>query len=876
MKKPGGAKGRKRPDGPSPLMRQYYAVKEQHPDKILFFRMGDFYEMFGDDAVKAAPILGIALTSRSSEGEERIPLAGVPYHAAEKYLARLVEAGEKVVIVEQVEDPKTAKGIVKREIVEIITPGTATLDTPRMQSRPSYLAAVYAKNERTLGLAALDLSTGDFMVDEGDAGDVIERLRVIDPTEIIYPADQDRDHLARRLCLANGATLLTAFEEFNFDARTAERELNDHFGTTTLDGFGVARKRLAVTAAGAIFRYLRENFRDRLAHIRKISRFENEEHMFLDYSTVRNLELTSNIADASSEHSLLAVINHCHTAAGTRRLQSALLRPFKTKQRIELRLTGVAELVRNRRLCHELRQLTKQLPDLERLAGRLGIGKLSPRQMGTITVACKTALQIKENLSQTHSPHLMNLGSAIPDISELTDKLDTALVDELPLSSLKGDIIRRGHSPRLDDLNDSIREARTYISSLQASERKLTKISSLKVGFNKVFGYYIEITKANAEAAPDHYIRKQTLVNAERYITPELKEKEELILAAEEKIFRLESELYAELTELCADHLADIICTAELLAELDLVSSLAEVAVERSYCRPEIFEDERLVIEGARHPVIEAVLPPGSFVANDVTLGPEANRIHILTGPNMSGKSTYLRQIGLIVILAQIGSFVPADSAEIGLVDRVFTRVGALDNLARGQSTFLVEMVETANILNHASGRSLVLLDEVGRGTSTFDGLSIAWAVVEHINENSRARTLFATHYHELTGMAELYPLISNYQVAVKKWEDRVIFLHRIIPGGCDDSYGIEVAKLAGLPRGAIARARRILRLLESGKFSQSELGQGVYREKMQPGLFDPPSEPSPIEEKIRQADLDNMSPMQALDFLRALREDTK
>ncbi len=856
----------------TPLMRQYYAVKEKHPDKILFFRMGDFYEMFGDDAVKAAPLLGIALTSRAHGGAERIPLAGVPYHAVDKYLAKLLSHGEKVVIVEQVEDPKTAKGIVKREIVEILTPGTATVENPENERQAVWLTAIVEPNGKTMGMAALDLSTGSFLVDQGPPEEVTERVKLLEPSEILFPADYDRESLKQRLGLLNGSSQLTPFEEWNFDFKTAERDLTDHFGTATLEGFGVADQRLAVAAAGAIFRYLRENHRHQLAHITKLTRFDNEEFMTLEYSTVRNLELLKSIATGSEKHSLFSVINLCHTAAGARRLRQALVRPFKTKAKIELRLSGVAELVKNRELAEKLRELTKPLPDLEKLAGRLGIGKLNPRQMAAMKEALRLAAEIRTVLQEAHSPHLQNIAASLPDNGDIVTTLDRALTEEPPLTANKGNIFRRGYSAELDALNDSIKEARLYIGSLQQSERERTGINSLKVGFNKVFGYYIEVTKANLEAVPKEYIRKQTLVNAERFITPELKEKEELILTAEEKIFKLEEELYQELLRYLNERIATILLTAELLAEVDLVSALAEVAVRYHYCRPEIYEDTRLVIVNGRHPVIESVLPAGSFVANDTTFTPPADTIHILTGPNMSGKSTYLRQVGLIVILAQIGSFVPADKVELGLVDRVFTRVGALDNLAQGQSTFLVEMVETANILHNATERSLVLLDEVGRGTSTFDGLSVAWAVVEYLNEHIKARTIFATHYHELTGMAQLYEHVRNYQVAVKKWEDRVIFLHQIIPGGCDDSYGIEVAKLAGLPRSTISRAKQILRLLESGKFTQSELGKGIYQAKVQTNLFEP--KPSKIEEKLKALDLDTMTPIDALNLLRQLKDE--
>ena len=859
-------------DGFSPLMRQYHAIKEQHPDKILLFRMGDFYETFGDDAVLAAPILGIALTSRAHGKGERIPLAGVPYHSVDRYLVRLLSSGHKVVVVEQVEDPKTARGLVKREVVEILTPGTATVDSPDTASREPSLAAVCSDNGKNLGLALLDINTGAFLVDQGPTDKVVEKLRVMEPTEVIYPSESDSPVLASLRERLNSVHALTEYEPWNFDYRTACRELNDHFGTSTLDGFGVGTDRLAVAAAGAIFRYLRENHRDRLSHISRLTRIADSDHMLLDYASVRNLELVRSVANASEENTLFSVVNRCQTAGGTRRLRQALIRPFKDRARIELRLGGVDELVRNRALGVRIMAALKAAPDLERLVGRVGIGKLNPRQAAALGQALEIGRSLAEILQPAKSEHLLRLRHAFPDNTKAVAMLEKALVDEPPLIINKGGIFRPGHSARLDELNDSIRSARDYIGSLQQIERTRTGIASLKVGYNRVFGYYLEITKANLGQAPPHYIRKQTLVNGERYITPELKEKEELILAAEEKIFALEAELFGELVDQLNQKIGDFQLTAELMSEIDLVASLSELAVERGYCRPEIFEDTRLNIVNGRHPVVESVLPAGSFVTNDLSLSIEDKQIVILTGPNMSGKSTYLRQIGLIVILAQIGSFVPADSAEIGLVDRVFTRVGAMDNLAGGQSTFLVEMVETANILNNATDRSLVLLDEVGRGTSTFDGLSVAWSVVERLNETSGCRTVFATHYHELTGMAELYPRIHNFQVAVKRREDTVVFLHKIVAGGCDDSYGIEVARLAGLPRPTITRAKKILRLLESGKFTQSELGRGLYKEKVQTSFFEPPV--SKIEDRLRGINLDNLTPVEAFDLLRKLKDD--
>lgn len=856
----------------TPLMRQFYTIKEKHPDKILFFRMGDFYEMFAEDAVKAAPILEVALTSRSQGGGEKMPLAGVPHHAADKYLARLVAAGEKVVIVEQVEDPRTAKGLVKRDVVEIITPGTAVISGTDNNHRPATLASIYFDKRDHAGLALLDLSTGTFRVDEGSGLEIVERLKLVNPSEVLYSSDIKADAIAQRLGMQNSTGALTPFESFNFDYRSAHRDLLTHFEVATLEGFGVDRQKLAITAAGAVFRYLKENHRDRLSHIIRLTGFDHDQQMMLDHSTVRNLELVQSTSTGGETNSLFSVMNLCHTAGGARQLRESLLRPFKTKPAIERRLSGVAELVGNRDRCYQLRELTEKLPDLERLAGRLGLGRLSPRQMAGIKEALQRGGEIVAILSEAHSPHLSALAGAIPDMSDLISHIDNALIDAPPLVTNKGDIFKRGHSTDLDDLNDSIRGARLYIGSLQEKERERTGVSSLKVGFNKVFGYYIEITKIHSSSVPEHYIRKQTLVNAERYITPELKEKEELILGAEEKIFKLQADLYAELVEYLNGYISDIVLTAHLLSELDLVSALADLAVQYGYCRPEINEGTRLLIREGRHPVIESVLPPGSFVANDVDLSVDDQRIQILTGPNMSGKSTYLRQIGLITIMAQIGSFVPAASVEVGLVDRVFTRVGAIDNLAGGQSTFLVEMVETANILNNATDRSLVLLDEVGRGTSTFDGLSVAWAVGEQIDESNKSRTVFATHYHELTGMAEQSAHVHNFQVSVKRWEDRVIFLHKIVPGGCDDSFGIEVARLAGLPRSAITRAKQILKLLESGKFTQSELGRGIFLDKVQPSLFDPA--PSATENAIRDLDVDSMTPIEALNLLKKLKEE--
>jgi DNA mismatch repair protein MutS len=853
----------------TPLMRQYYKIKEQYPDKILFFRMGDFYEMFGEDAIKAAPILDIALTSRGQQNGERIPLAGVPHHSAEKYLARLLAAGENVVIVEQTEDPKQARGVVKREVVEILTPGTATVEGVVEKTDQLYLAALYFNQGDKIGLAYVDLLSGKFFLDESNTETVLEKLRILEPREIIFPQPL-KEHKLINVVEKNTGLHLTPFEEWNFDYGAAVRELCDLLDVSTLDGFGVGDKKMGLTSAGAIYRYLRENHRNRLDHITRITVSQPDDHMLLDYNTIRNLELIRNLAENSEKDSLFHAVNRTSTAGGARKLKDNLLHPFKTTRPILYRQAGVKELYNNRDMALDSPPLLKRLPDLERLAGRLGMRKINPRQLASIKDGLIIGREVIQKLDNLNAGIFKDIKNSYPDCRTTVAEISAALVDEPPIVANKGGIIKPGYSGELDELKNSIRDARNYIASLQQSERKRAGIPSLKVGFNKVFGYYIEVTKTHLDKVPSDYIRKQTLVNAERFITQELKEKEELILAAEEKIFSLEERLFAELVEQAAELLEDMLLVAEYLSEIDVLISLANLAAEKMYCCPEIDESREIEIVNGRHPVIEDILPPGSFIANDLSLSAGNKRIMVLTGPNMSGKSTYLRQLGLIVILAQIGSFVPAESARIGLVDRVFTRVGAIDKLARGQSTFLVEMIETSNILHNATDRSLILLDEVGRGTSTFDGMSIAWSVVEYIDEKIKARTVFATHYHELTGMAAIYDKIFNCQVSVKRWEDQIVFLHKIVPGGCDDSYGIEVARLAGIPRKTVNRSKEILRLLESGKFSQSELAGGIHRSINQRSLFDTVS--SPLEEELKKIDTDSTTPIEALRILNKLK----
>jgi DNA mismatch repair protein MutS len=868
-----------RSNGLTPMMRQYFKFKAQYPDKILFFRMGDFYEMFGDDAVEAAPILGIALTSRSVDKAKAIPLCGIPHHALEKYLPRLIDAGKKVVICEQVEDPKQARGIVKRDVVEIITPGTSTLEAALRPTHNSFLMALCG-NRKKMALARLELSTGQFTVTENEPDVIYDQLLLARPRELLCP-DEEKDVLLPKSVFHNGEiSNLTPLEPIYFDYRLARDELCRFFSVSTLDGFGLGGMKLGVSAAGAIFRYLQDNKYERLGHITEIKVGRPEKRMLLDAATVRNLELFTNLATGEEMHSFFWAVNRTGSAAGARRLRNSIAAPFTEKARIDYRLDGVGELFDRTDVSNTLSEKFKTIPDLERLGGRLGLGKAGPRTLQAIRDGVTIGGEIKSLLSECSSTILADIEKTLPDLTGLADEIGMAIRDDAPLTAINGGIFREGYSQALDELNDSIKDARAWIAGLAVSEKEKTGIPSLKVGFNKVFGYYIEVTKIHVEKVPDEYIRKQTLVNAERYITEEMKVKEGLILDAEEKINRFEEKLFYELAERVGAHLPDIMALADLLAEVDLVNSFATLAHDQRFVRPQINASCDLNIEQGRHPVLNQILGPGNFTANDVGLSEADISVVILTGPNMSGKSTWLRQTGLIVILAQMGSFVPAEKAEIGIVDRVFTRVGATDSLTRGQSTFLVEMIETSNILHNMSEKSLLLLDEVGRGTSTFDGLSVAWAVAESIYQHPAGtpRTLFATHYHEMTGLAGVYPRIKNFQVTVKKWGQEIIFLHQVLPGGCDDSYGIEVARLAGLPRETVTRARHVLKLLESGKFAKSELARGIHVRLNQTSLFDAPADTSESEiaDKLRQLDLDNLTPLKALELLGELKKDVE
>ncbi len=859
----------------TPLMKQFNAFKERYPDKIVFFRMGDFYEMFGEDAIKAAPILGITLTSRGGAGSDSIALAGVPYHAADKYLSRLVLAGEKVVIVEQVEDPKEAKGIVKRDVVEILTPATASFENDTDTGAPTYLSAICAGGngaKGVFGLAYLDVSTAEFRVFDADVHQVAERYGALAPRETLFPENKNPD-LDYIIDSAHSPKGQFATDSYQFEQQVAIGELKRFFKVNSLAGFGLDESAPSIGAAGAILRYLAENHRTTLNHITSISRVSADSFMRLDYSSARNLELVESLTGDDKEATLLGAVNLTRTAAGERRLRRNLLAPFSKLEEVGKRQKAVTECLQNSTLRESLRESLRVLPDLPRLVGRLGVKRISPRQTLALASGLTQGCAIAESLKTAKSELLRVSSEKFPQrVMGVAESVATRLVESPPLLSSGGGIFRKGASEELDALKFSIADAKSYMSGLQASEREKTGISSLRLGFNKVFGYYLEVTHLHRDKIPERFIRKQTLVSAERYITEEMKVHESVILAAEEKIFKLERELFDELLEELTEHIVDMQLAGEILAEIDVVSALAELAVERDYVCPTLTADNEIQITDGRHPVIENILPKGTFVPNDTFLSAQDTRVMILTGPNMAGKSTFLRQLGHIVVLAQIGSYVPAKAATIGICDRIFTRVGAVDNLSRGQSTFMVEMLETANILNNATANSLVLLDEVGRGTSTFDGLSIAWALAEDLHNRIGARTIFATHYHELTALAEQLDAVKNYQVAVKRWQGEVIFLHKIIPGGCDDSYGIEVARLAGMPKQVLARAAEILRGLEAGKSSSSFEAVKAKERPAQTSLFDIAA-PSEVERRLTETNIESLTPLQALVLLSELKE---
>ena len=807
----------------TPLMEQYLGIKKSHKDAILFFRMGDFYEMFYEDAKTGSEVLGITLTSRAHGKAADVPLAGFPHHALDGYLAKMIKAGYRVAICEQVEDPKLAKTIVKREVTEIVTPGTAVSDDLLVTKQNNYLVALYL-HEKKFGLAQVDVSTGQFRVGEYPRHELKEQIAIINPAELLLSEEQ-ADAVQRSFDNLQNMTI-TLRDEWTFHYDYARDRLLEHFGTLSLKGFGIETMRFGISAAGAVLSYLKENQREKLVHINRISRSSNKEFMLIDSTTRRNLELVQPMNSYNKNGALLVILDHTKTPMGGRLFVNWVVSPLFVLDKIRRRQDAVEELVKDKKVRENIRQELANMGDLERLLAKFVTSRANARDAKAVQRSLEKANSLKSMLNNASCKYLLHIQDALSPLSDLVKNIGDAIVDNPPLSITDGGIIKRGYNAELDELKDIAFSGKDWIARLQKSERERTGIPSLKVNYNKVFGYYIEVTKPNLAKVPKHYIRKQTLVNAERFITQDLKEYEEKIIGAEEKMASIEYKIFNEIRAAILTQTQPLQENARLLAELDCLASLAHVAVENNYSRPVVDTGDKIEIKEGRHPVVEKLLPPGEqFVANDVVIDNQHEQVHIITGPNMAGKSTFLRQVGLIVIMAQMGGFIPARSASIGLVDRLFTRVGASDNLAAGESTFLTEMNETANILNNATAKSLVLLDEIGRGTSTFDGLSIAWSVAEYLHNTPQlaAKTIFATHYHELTELELVLPRVRNYNVAVREWGDHIVFLRKIVPGGCDHSYGIQVAKLAGLPEIVIQRAKEVLHNLETQALNGSD-----------------------------------------------------
>ncbi len=853
----------------TPIRRQYLAIKQQVPDALLLFRLGDFYELFDEDAVIAARVLDIALTSRELGRDQRVPMAGIPAHAAEPYIAKLVAAGYRVALCDQVGTPD-GRHLVERRITRILTPGTVT-EPSMLDARHNRFIAALFREEQRAGLAYADLSTGEFaatelLASEGDELDTaIEReLLRLGPAELLVPsgASDSPAHLE---------THVTTTDPHAWREHVARRTLLEHFGVRSLESFGLEERPLALRAAGALLQYLIEMSGGEVSHLHDLVVYRTDTFMALDAATRRNLELIESV-QGERRSSLIGVLDRTKTPMGARLLRRWVGQPSLDVSTIRHRQNRVAALVEDTLTRVRLAEILKDIADLERLANRLVTERITPRELRQLGHSLRALRAIAETIA--HLPALSDL-AALPDLAPVADLIERALVDDPPPSLGQGAVIRAGFSVEVDELRLRAREAREWIASLEQRERERTGIRSLKVGFNKVFGYYIEVSHANRHLVPPEYQRKQTLVGAERYVTPELKEYEQLVLHAEERIAALEQDVYRRVVGEVAGYAQAMRRAAQLVAELDVYQALAEVAVERRYVRPEVDESTVLDITGGRHPIVEASLESGRFVPNDTHLDTDEQQIVILTGPNMAGKSTYLRQVALIVLLAQIGSFVPAERARIGIVDRIFTRIGAQDDIASGQSTFMVEMVETATILRQATRRSLVVLDEVGRGTSTYDGLAIARAVVEYLHNHPRlgCRTLFATHYHELTELERVLPRVRNYRMDVLEEGDRVVFLHRVVPGGADKSYGIHVAQLAGLPQAVVRRAREILADLESGRSGERQRRRAAIAREMpvtvQLTLFGPPH---PVVERLRSLELDAMTPLEALTVLYELQ----
>lgn len=875
----------------SPMMQHYLQTKEEYPDCILFYRLGDFYEMFFEDAKIVSRELELTLTGKSCGQEERAPMCGVPFHAYESYMNRLVAKGYKVAICEQMEDPKQAKGMVRREVIRVVTPGTNINEQALDEGKNNYIMCIVSLSDQ-FGVATADVTTGDFFVTEVDSKRrLLDEIYKFSPTEVVcnealFMSGLDIDDLKNRVGI-----VLYSLENWYFDDSLCENTLKEHFRVNSLEGLGLADLECGMIASGSLLKYLYETQKNSLEQISAIHPYTTGKFMVLDSSTRRNLELVETLREKAKRGSLLWVLDKTKTAMGARMLRSFVEQPLIEKEEIEGRLDAIEELMQRAIDREELREYLNPVYDLERLLTRITYQSANPRDLTAFKSSIGMIPHIRGILLELQSKEIQGICEDMDTLEDLYTLIDAAIEEEPPITVREGGIIKDGYHEEIDRLREAKSQRKNWLAELEAKEREKTGIKNLKIKFNKVFGYYLEVTNSFKDLVPDYYTRKQTLTNAERYITPELKEMEDMILGAEDKLVQLEYELFRELREQIAKNVVRIQKTAKALAKIDVFASLALISEQNHYCRPSLNQNGRIDIKNGRHPVVEKMINNDMFIANDTYLDNQKNRISVITGPNMAGKSTYMRQTALIVLMAQIGCFVPAETADIGIVDRIFTRVGASDDLASGQSTFMVEMTEVANILRNATGNSLLILDEIGRGTSTFDGLSIAWAVVEHISNPKLlgAKTLFATHYHELTELEGKLDNVNNYCIAVKEKGDDIVFLRKIVKGGADKSYGIQVAKLAGVPDSVIERAKEIAEelgrhdIVDFTEILSNKKNSATKKKKehldevdlTQMSLFDAVNDNDIIEE-LKEIDVGNLTPIEALNKLYELQNKIK
>jgi len=868
----------------SPMMQEYCKTKEEYKDCILFYRLGDFYEMFFDDALLVSKELELTLTGKDCGLEERAPMCGIPFHAADTYINRLIERGHKVAICEQVEDPKKAKGLVKRAVIRVVTPGTTLDATSLDESKNNYLMSIVSIADR-FGCAIADITTGDcFLTEVPNSQKLVDEINKFSPAEIIcndsfFMSGVDTDDLKERLGIC-----IFSLDAWYFDDDTCRKELREHFHVTNLEGLGISDYDSGIIAAGALFLYLKETQKTALSQMTTIRPYTAERYMLIDSSSRRNLELVETLREKQKRGSLLWVLDKTKTAMGARTLRSFVEQPLIDAEEINRRLEALEELNEKPMLRDEIREYLNPVYDLERLVSRISFKSANPRDMVAFASSLEMIPYIKQVLKDFQAPILKEIYEDMDSLEDITDLIKHAIVDEPPLAQKDGGIIREGFNEDVDKFRSARTDGKKWLTELETKERERTGIKSLKIKYNRVFGYALEVTNTFKELVPENYIRKQTLANAERYITEELKNLENMILGAEDKLYALEYELFSNVRDKVGQEVIRIQRTAKAIAGLDVFASLALVAERNHYVRPKVNEGGIIDIKGGRHPVVEQMIDNDMFIANDTYLDNTKKRVSIITGPNMAGKSTYMRQTALIVLMAQIGSFVPADKAVIGIVDRIFTRVGASDDLASGQSTFMVEMTEVANILRNATAKSLLILDEIGRGTSTFDGLAIAWAVIEHISNTKLcgAKTLFATHYHELTELEGKLSGVTNYCIAVKEKGDDIVFLRKIVKGGADKSYGIQVAKLAGVPDSVINRAKELVEELSDADITAAvkDLASPKKKPKVemdmaQMSLFDTVQDNDIIEE-LKGIDIGNLTPMEALNTLYNLQNKIK